>query len=283
MYNIETDYSNTIIYKITCKDDSIKDVYVGHTTNFVQRKHGHKQSCLNIKCPSYKCKLYEVIRANGGWNNWKMEMINFFNCKDLYEARQKEQEFFISLNATLNSIEPLPRPKDVAKPIIEEKDKNIYFCSTCNVYCNSAKILEDHNKTNKHIKNTTFNNNSEQYNRKFVCNICKVTCTREAEWNRHIITHKHITNMEGNNLKVKVKEYKCCNCNKTFITNGGLWKHNKTCNKYEEKTITIDSLKDDVKNLSDLVMELTKHNMELTKKITDVCNILINNSTPVIV
>jgi len=277
MHKIETDYSNTIIYKITCKDDSIKDVYVGHTTNFVQRKRGHKQSCLNIKCPSYNCKLYEVIRANGGWNNWKMEMLSFFNCKDLSEARQKEQEYFISLNATLNSIEPFPIPKDVVNPIIEEKDENIYFCSTCNVYCNSANILEEHNKTNKHIKNTTFNNNiSEQYNRKFVCNICKVTCTREAEWNRHIITHKHITKIEGNNLKVKVKEYECCNCNKTFITNGGLWKHNKTCNKFEEKTTTIDSLKDDVKNLSALVMELTK-------KITDVCNILINNSTPVIV
>ena len=35
----EIDYSNTIIYKITCLDPNITDVYVGHTTNFVQRKH----------------------------------------------------------------------------------------------------------------------------------------------------------------------------------------------------------------------------------------------------
>ena len=68
----EIDYSNTIIYKITCDDSNISDLYVGHTTNFVQRKHAHKQSCINEKSPNYKYKLYEVIRNNGGWENWKM-------------------------------------------------------------------------------------------------------------------------------------------------------------------------------------------------------------------
>ena len=120
----EIDYSNTIIYKITCKDPSINDVYVGHTTNFVQRKHAHKQCCKNDKASNYKCKLYDVIRNNGGWENWNMEIINFFNCHDHYEARQKEQEYFILLNATLNSIEPMPKPKPkeiiVPKTIIKQ-------------------------------------------------------------------------------------------------------------------------------------------------------------------
>ena len=74
MPKIDIDYSNTIIYKITCNDESISDVYVGHTTNFVQRKHAHKISCTNIKSPNYKCRLYNVIRNNGGWDNWKMEI-----------------------------------------------------------------------------------------------------------------------------------------------------------------------------------------------------------------
>ena len=50
MPKTEIDYSNTIIYKIVCKDQNIKDIYVGHTTNFVQRKHAHKQNCNNNKC-----------------------------------------------------------------------------------------------------------------------------------------------------------------------------------------------------------------------------------------
>ena len=81
MPKLEIDYSNTIIYKITCKDESIKEVYVGHTTNFVQRKHLHKNCSYNI---SNKLKLYETIRKYGGWNNWTMEIISFFNCLDNY-------------------------------------------------------------------------------------------------------------------------------------------------------------------------------------------------------
>ena len=36
------DYSNTIIYKIRCKDINVSDIYIGHTTNFVKRKNQHK-------------------------------------------------------------------------------------------------------------------------------------------------------------------------------------------------------------------------------------------------
>ena len=111
MPKTEIDYSSTIIYKITCKDASVNEVYVGHTTNFVQRKYAHKQSCINENSTNYKCKLYEVIRSLGGWVNWKMEIVGFFNCANQYEARKKEQEYFISLKATLNSIEPIPKIK----------------------------------------------------------------------------------------------------------------------------------------------------------------------------
>ena len=98
MSRVDIDYSNTIIYKISCKNESIIDVYVGHTTNFVKRKHSHKQSCTNNKNTNHKCKLYEVIRANGGWDNWKMEIINFYNCTDQHEARKREQEHFVLLH-----------------------------------------------------------------------------------------------------------------------------------------------------------------------------------------
>ena len=110
MSKINIDYSNTIIYKITCNDSHINDTYVGHTTNFVQRKYAHKQSCANIRSTNYKCKLYETIRNNGGWVNWKMEIIHFFNCANQYEARKKEQEYFLLLNANLNSIWSEPEP-----------------------------------------------------------------------------------------------------------------------------------------------------------------------------
>jgi hypothetical protein len=58
------DYSNTIVYKITCKDPNIQDVYVGHTVNFVQRKKAHQLSCMNSNYPNHNCKVYEVMRGN---------------------------------------------------------------------------------------------------------------------------------------------------------------------------------------------------------------------------
>jgi hypothetical protein len=259
MPKTEIDYSNTIIYKITCKDDAIKDLYVGHTTNFVQRKHAHKQSCINVKSANYKCKLYEVLRANGGWNNWNMETIDFFNCKNLFEARQKEQEYFISLKATLNSIEPMPRPKNIVSP-----------------------------KADKHIKNNTQLKDSIQLEEntlkcmKFSCLDCKYNTSRNSQFNRHLTTSKHINNLKNKNCIIEnQKKFICNKCSKIYTDRSGLWKHSKTCNK--EHTTTKESLKDDVTNLSALVMELMKNNIELTKKMTDVCNILINNTTPVVV
>jgi predicted GIY-YIG superfamily endonuclease len=42
------DYSKTIIYKIQHEDNE-ELVYVGHTTNFIKRKNGHKSRCNNEK------------------------------------------------------------------------------------------------------------------------------------------------------------------------------------------------------------------------------------------
>ena len=41
------DYSNTIINKITCNDETVSDMYIGHTTNFTKRKYQHKTLCNN--------------------------------------------------------------------------------------------------------------------------------------------------------------------------------------------------------------------------------------------
>ena len=51
----EIDYSNTIIYSISCKDKTISDVYVGHTTNLIKRKCQHKVSYNNL---NNKLKIY---------------------------------------------------------------------------------------------------------------------------------------------------------------------------------------------------------------------------------
>ena len=111
------DYSNTIIYKIYCNNDTITDTYVGHTTNFYVRKYQHKNSCNNSK---NVLKIYKTIRENGGWGNWNMIEIAKYNCKDSTEARIKEQQHYEELKSTLNSCPPYV-------------DKKKYFCIDCNL------------------------------------------------------------------------------------------------------------------------------------------------------
>jgi hypothetical protein len=241
MPKTEIDYSNTIIYKITCKDPAVKDVYVGHTTNFVQRKHAHKQSCINAKTLNYKCKLYETIRSNGGWNNWTMEIINFFKCRDHYEARIKEQEYFVSLNATLNSIEPLPKPKPMTKStevipeniVIEvNKPKNVkkIFCKHCNIECIKSEwethILSDGHKTNQTLSG------------KYVCEKCNFTCSKQSNYDRHISTRKHmihkdrVTGGSGAGAEGGVKggdrTFSCATCNFTCTNKCNYIRHTNT-------------------------------------------------------
>ena len=47
------DYQKVIIYKLVCNDLTIKDLYVGHTTDFTNRKKSHKGCSLNANYTGY--------------------------------------------------------------------------------------------------------------------------------------------------------------------------------------------------------------------------------------
>jgi hypothetical protein len=285
MPKIEIDYSNTIIYKITCKDSIVNDVYVGHTTNFVQRKHSHKQSCINDKSPNHNCKLYEVIRNNGGWNNWKMEIINFFNCQDHYEARQKEQEYFISLNATLNSIEPMPKPKIKPNEVKENKEIPIFYCEICNIQCNNSILLELHKNTKKHkklskqkegetISSIDSNIKPSKNHINYICETCDFNTCNKKDLNRHNITKKHLllTNPTVNTQKPQLYT---CNCGKSYKHSSSLCAHKKKCINTEK------GINNDYKNTQqitpseqtdkELILLLLKQNNELQNKVLEIC------------
>ena len=237
MQKTSTDYSNTIIYKITCRDKSISDVYVGHTTNFVQRKKSHEQCCININLPNSHCKLYEVIRKNGGWINWKMEIIYFFECHNLYEAKKKEQEYFIALNATLNTIEPLPKQKEFKK---DETDNKII---------KPKKSVIDQ-IANMKSKKTTYE-----------CTPCKFSCNKSSELQRHIATSKHIRLSIATADESVLKTFICEECEKQYKSKQGLDYHNIKCRKNEEdlpKTTHVEDV-----HLKILIGDIVKSNAAL--------------------
>ena len=89
-------------YKLYCIDENVKEIYVGNTINIKNRLYGHEWSCKNIN-GNTKTKLYKFIRANGGWKNWLMEIIEEGEYENGNEACKREDFFRINLNATLNS------------------------------------------------------------------------------------------------------------------------------------------------------------------------------------
>jgi len=213
------DYSNTIIYKICCRDETITDVYVGHTTNFIQRKYLHKNACNDF---NNKLKVYNVIRSNGGWENWDMVEIEKYNCKDATEARIKEQEHYNNLKASLNSCPPYV-------------DKTKYFCSICNVQCNGPKQYNLHINAIKHINNESSDEieKSQKNIQKYSCDICNYFTSNIKDFNKHVLTKKHVhktsSTIRGTLSTKDIKSHTCCNCKQEYQDRSGLWRHKKTC------------------------------------------------------
>ena len=97
------DYSNCCIYKIEhIENDTL--IYVGHTTNFKQRKADHKKNCNNESNKTFNLKLYSMIRENGGFEMFRMIEVEKYPCNDRREAEKREDELMKELKATMNKI-----------------------------------------------------------------------------------------------------------------------------------------------------------------------------------
>jgi hypothetical protein len=113
-------FSNTVIYNICCKDVTITDIYVGHTTDIISRRHSHKNCCNNDKGKKYNLKQYQFIRNNGGWNNWDLIEIEQYPCENVNEARARERYWIEELKPSLNSYIPNRTASEYYK---DEKEK----------------------------------------------------------------------------------------------------------------------------------------------------------------
>jgi hypothetical protein len=108
------------IYKVCCLDTDVKDIYVGSTRSFRQRKSHHKQACNNPNITGYNMYVYQFIRDHGGWVNWSMISIFTGNFETKLEMHRKEREYIEELGATLNKVIPTRTDKEYR---IENSDK----------------------------------------------------------------------------------------------------------------------------------------------------------------
>ena len=121
--------------------------------------------------------------------------------------------------------------------------------------------------------------NFTDFTKKFSCNYCNINCSRKSEWDRHLLTKKHNSNITGNNGDIKFFETKilvCDKCNKIYKSRKGLWGHNKICNNeinneinIEPENTILDASTNEIKILTNLVIELVKNNTELQKQTSE--------------
>ena len=93
------DYSKTYIYQLTCKTKDISDAYISYTTNLTQRKYKHKRETLDN---TYRTKLYDSIRKNGGWANWKCNILEECSCINENQAKDLANSYIIKIKPNLN-------------------------------------------------------------------------------------------------------------------------------------------------------------------------------------
>ena len=86
------------IYKLACDDCDF--IYVGSTRSIKDRKRAHKN-----KSKTSETKIYQMIREYGGWENWRMVILEECdeNVETKRQAEMREETFRLQLNADLNS------------------------------------------------------------------------------------------------------------------------------------------------------------------------------------
>jgi len=203
-----------------------------------------------------------------------MEIIAFHDCDGLMAAKTYEQKYFEEYKATLNSIEPRPRPRPKIIKDVVKKEKQMLYCSTCNIYIGTTKQYEVHNKTKKHIKMALIpeisNTNILKNAHKFHCENCDFMCSNKQDYNRHLSTRKH--KMMTNNDEQNSKEYRCV-CGKKYKHRQGLSIHKQKCvatNIVSNNSTTTHELDAGIVIDKQTIMAILIQNQELMTKMMEI-------------
>ena len=117
------DYSKNVIYKIQSIENE-EDLYVGHTSDFVNRKYAHKSRCNNENQSGYYSKVYKMIRDGGGWDCFTMVELYKFPCNNGNEARAEEDKRMHELKANMNERRSFMTEQDIKEYNIKYKNDN---------------------------------------------------------------------------------------------------------------------------------------------------------------
>jgi uncharacterized C2H2 Zn-finger protein len=182
---------------------------------------------------------------------------------------------------------------------------DIFTCEKCDFVCSKQSDWDRHIIRPKHQRILTKNTKTQLNADIFTCEKCDFVCSKQSDWARHIIRPKH-QRIPGVHKKTSQNAtHICAKCSRSYQYNSGLWKHSKSCNATvqiipetisehiiittpvvnQTESIQLHIIEkssnesNDIKILSNLVLELVKSNTDLQKQMIDMCkNNNITNS-----
>ncbi len=177
MPNGSVDYQKGLIYTIKTGDS----VYVGSTTNFRERKWGHKADLKRKK----ERNLYQTIINNGG--EWDMKPYKEFPCNSKLQLEIEEEKIRRELNADLNMIK-CNTDKEEKKQ--EKKEYDAEY-----VKKNYEKILQQNKEYREKNREAIRKKDRERL-------ICECGCSVNRNGlGRHKKTQKHQNFIKSNNTE----------------------------------------------------------------------------------
>jgi hypothetical protein len=190
MPRLPKNYSKNVIYKLVCNDLSIEESYVGHTTNFTQRKACHKTRCHNEKGEYYNSKIYKTMRENGGWDNYSMIEIEKYPCRDENEATARERHWFEILNSGLNTNVPNRSDQEYQRQHYIDNKEEIAIYNRQYKADNKEEILIKQRQYNEDHKDEIATRRKQT----FTCECGEIGTVHHKS--RHIKTKFHLQYME---------------------------------------------------------------------------------------
>ena len=212
-------YSKGLIYKLCCNDQSIKDIYIGSTTNFIRRKCTHKSACTNPNDKAYNYYVYKFIRENGNWSNWSMILVREYKTSDKLKLKRKERKYIQKFGATLNCTIPTRTKKEWYNENQDEIEKK-------------TKQYREANKDNKQKYDKTYYQHNKE-TKKLYSNDYRLQHNDEIKsyMRDYYKNHKDDRTKYIEANKVKISQYKKekieCECG-CMIRRSDLSKHKKT-------------------------------------------------------